>query len=216
MEIHALRSRSRLLPAAAVTLAVAAPLALASTASACWCPQGQHESAPGSEMCVADVPETQTVTPPAQEQTPAPTTETAAPAPAAETPAPVVEQAAAPAPAAPAPAPAAETPAAPAAPAAPAVQSGPTETPVAAEEQPQNAVLGEHESSKPTTKHTTKTKAVTAAAPATTAAAPEVQTVSAAGAQLPFTGLDTGLVAIMGAGLLGTGVVLRRRTQPTA
>jgi hypothetical protein len=212
MEIHALRSRSRLLPAAAVTLAVAAPLAFASTASACWCPQGMHESAPGSETCTADTPpKTETVTPPAEEQTPAPTTETAAPAPA-ETPAPPVEQAAAPAPA---PAPVAQTPATPAAPAAPAVQSGPTETPVAAEEQPQSEVLGEHAASKPrAVKHTATTKpaAVTAAAPA--AAAPEVQTVQAG--QLPFTGLDTGLIAMMGAGLLGTGVVLRRRTQPTA
>jgi hypothetical protein len=203
MAPHALRSRSRLLLAPALTLAVASPLAFASTASACWCPTGMHESAPGSETCVADTPKPapETVTPPVKEtpatETPAPET-TPAPAPA-----PVVEQAAAPAPApaaAPAPAPAAAE----AAP-APAVASGTPEAPAAEEEQ--GEVLGEHVSSKPRAEHTV------AAAP-TANAAPVVQT--AAAGELPFTGLDTGLIAIMGAGLLGTGVVLRRRTQPTA
>ena len=50
------RSRSRLLLAPAVTLAVVSPLAFASTASACWCPPGMHESAPGTETCVPDTP----------------------------------------------------------------------------------------------------------------------------------------------------------------
>ncbi len=35
---------------------------------------------------------------------------------------------------------------------------------------------------------------------------------------LPFTGLELGVIALMGAGLLGTGVAIRRvsRTRPTA
>ena len=32
---------------------------------------------------------------------------------------------------------------------------------------------------------------------------------------LPFTGLDTGLVALLGAAFLTAGIVLRRRTRPT-
>jgi hypothetical protein len=86
------------------------------------------------------------------------------------------------------------------------VSAAPEEAPVAGEDE-QGEVLGERVSSKPRA-------ARKAAAPATTTAAPQVQTASAG--ELPFTGLDTGLIAIMGAGLLGTGVVLRRRTQPDA
>ncbi len=68
----ALSSRSRrLLLAPALTLAVAAPLVVTSTASACWCPTGMHESAPGSETCVTDTPPAETVTPPATPETPA-------------------------------------------------------------------------------------------------------------------------------------------------
>ena len=80
----ALSSRSRrLLLAPALTLAVAAPLVVTSTASACWCPTGMHESAPGSETCVTDTPPAETVTPPATTETPAPVAETTpAPAPA--------------------------------------------------------------------------------------------------------------------------------------
>jgi len=77
-------------------------------------------------------------------------------------------------------------------------------------------VLGEHVTSKPR-KHATKKAAkpveTSAAKPETATASAPVQT--AAAGELPFTGLDTGLVAILGAGLLGGGLVLRRRTQPT-
>jgi len=72
-----------------------------------------------------------------------------------------------------------------------------------AEEEEQGEVLGERVASRPRTTHTVS------AAPEE--AAPQVQAVAAG--ELPFTGLDTGLIAIVGAGLLGTGVVLRRRTQ---
>jgi hypothetical protein len=84
------------------------------------------------------------------------------------------------------------------------------ETPVAAEEE-QGEVLGETVTSKPRKKAAKKT---TAAAPTTAVASAPVEA-SAAG-QLPFTGLDTGLVAVMGASMLGGGIVLRRRTQPNA
>src|SRR3954452_10357275 len=100
----ALSSRSRrLLLAPALTLAVAAPLVVTSTASACWCPTGMHESAPGSETCVTDTPPAETVTPPATTETPAPVAETTpapapAPAPVAETPAPAPAPAPAPTP----------------------------------------------------------------------------------------------------------------------
>jgi hypothetical protein len=72
-----------------------------------------------------------------------------------------------------------------------------------AEEEEQAEVLGERAESRPRTTHTVQ------ASPEE--AAPQVQAVTAQ--QLPFTGLDTGLLAVMGAGLLGTGIVLRRRTQ---
>ena len=49
------------------------------------------------------------------------------------------------------------------------------------------------------------------AAPAT-AAPPAIGTAAAEGGELPRTGLDAGLVAAIGAGLLGMGLVLRRRT----
>jgi type IV secretory pathway VirB10-like protein len=182
MAHSALSSRSRLLLAPALTLAVAAPLVVTSTASACWCPTGMHESAPGSETCVADTPKPETITPPATTETPAPVAETPAPAPApAPAPTPVVT---------------ASTPVA--------------ETPVAAEEE-QGEVLGETVTSKPRKKAAKKT---TAAAPTTAVASAPVEA-SAAG-QLPFTGLDTGLVAVMGASMLGGGIFLRRRTQPNA
>ena len=203
MAHNALSSRSRrVLLAPALTLAVAAPLVVTSTASACWCPTGMHESAPGSETCVPDTPKPETIAPPATTETPAPVAET--PAPVAEAPAPVAE---APAPA-PAPAP---TPAPAPAPApTPVVNaSAPAEeTPVAAEEE-QGEVLGETVTSKPRKKKTVETTA----APRPRASAPVEA--SAAG-ELPFTGLDTGLIAVMGASMLGGGIVLRRRTQPNA
>jgi LPXTG-motif cell wall-anchored protein len=223
MALFAHKSRSKLLLAPALTLAVAAPLVFTASASACWCPQGMHESAPGSEQCVADTPKEATPqTPPATEQPPAketttPPAETPAPAPTTETPAPApapAETAApAPAPAATTPAPApAETPAAPA-PAAPVTeQSNQPTTP--ATEQPTGAVRGEVVSSKPHKKHTTHHTAApeqTESAPVTTAAAPSVQ--SAQAAELPFTGMDTGVVAGLGVALLGGGLVLRRRTR---
>ena len=188
----------RLLLAPALTIAVVAPLALASPAAACWCAPGMHESSTVPETCVPDTP--------APQPAPVTTTETPAPTPTTETPPPAPET-----PAAPAPAPAAvvEAPAPAPAPAAPVVASAAPVAPVAAEEE-QGAVLGERVSSKPKAKKKAALKA-TAPAPATETA-PVVQTAAATG-QLPFTGLDSGLVAIMGAGLLGTGVVLRRRTQ---
>jgi hypothetical protein len=76
--------------------------------------------------------------------------------------------------------------------------------PVADEEEEQGEVLGETVSSPRETR--------TVSAPVAEASAPQ----AAAAGELPFTGLDTGLVAILGASLLGGGVVLRRRTAPTA
>ena len=70
------------------------------------------------------------------------------------------------------------------------------------EEEEQAEVLGERATSRPRPVSNT------------VEASPEVQTVAAQ--ELPFTGLDTGLIALAGAGLLGTGVVLRRRTQTDA
>ncbi len=200
----ALSSRSRrLLLAPALTLAVAAPLVVTSTASACWCPTGMHESAPGSETCVTDTPPAETVTPPATTETPAPVAETPAPV-AAPGPGPGARcsgrGALAPAPA-PAPAP---TPV--------VTAAAPAEVPVAAEEE-QGEVLGEHVASKPK-KAAKKTVKTASAAPTTAVAAAPVE--ATATGQLPFTGLDTGLIAVMGASMLGGGIILRRRTQPNA
>jgi hypothetical protein len=50
-----------------------------------------------------------------------------------------------------------------------------------------------------------------AGAPASTA--DETETTEAASGSLPFTGADAGLVALMGAVLLGTGLVLRRNSR---
>ena len=226
MALFAHKSRSKLLLAPALTLAVAAPLAFTASASACWCPQGMHESAPGSNQCVADTPKEATpqtppateqppakeTTPPAETPAPAPKAETPAPAPTTETPAPAPAETAAPTPA---PAPAATTPApAPApAPAAPVTEQG-TQPTTPATEQPTGAVRGEVVSSKPHKKHTTHHTAApeqTESAPVATTAAPSVQ--SAQAAELPFTGMDTGVVAGLGVALLGGGLVLRRRTR---
>jgi hypothetical protein len=210
----ALRSRSRLLLAPALTLAVASPLALAPSAFA----TGSHDS--GSPVASPNTgsdnpcnwdnkpkPE-QPTTPPAADKPPTPETPAAetptvpetAPAPetpaAPVTPAPVVEQAAAPAPA---PAPAAPAPAAAAPAPAPAAPAAPVEEEA---EEEQAEVLGETAESAPD--ELEAPVAATAAAPA-----------AASAEELPFTGLDTGLIAIMGAGLLGGGIVLRRRTQST-
>ena len=86
------------------------------------------------------------------------------------------------------------------------------ETPVAAEEE-QGEVLGETVTSKPR-KKAAKKAVETTAAPTTAVASAPVEA-SAAG-ELPFTGLDTGLIAVMGASMLGGGIFLRRRTQPNA
>jgi hypothetical protein len=190
--------RSRLLAATAVTMTIAAPLALASTASACWCPTGMHESAPGTETCVADVAPpttttTQAVTPPATTETPAPA-ETAvvtpAATPAAPAPAPAAPAAPAPAPAAPAPAPV-------------AAQATPAVTPVAAEK-PASAVKGIHSTGHRTVHKTAKTVVSAASTPV---AAPAVKATQAE--ELPFTGIVGGLGLL----LTATGFVLRRRTR---
>jgi hypothetical protein len=84
---------------------------------------------------------------------------------------------------------------------------------VAGEEE-QGEVLGETVSSKPR-KHTAHTTHA-ASAPTTATASAPVEASATPNGQLPFTGLDTGLIAIVGAGLLGGGIVLRRRTAPLA
>jgi hypothetical protein len=88
--------------------------------------------------------------------------------------------------------------------------AAPAEVPVAAEEE-QGEVLGEHVASKP---HKKAAKKTASAAPTTAVAAAPVE--ATATGQLPFTGLDTGLIAVMGASMLGGGIILRRRTQPNA
>jgi hypothetical protein len=91
--------------------------------------------------------------------------------------------------------------------------AAPAEVPVAAEEE-QGEVLGEHVASKPRKKAEKKTVKTASAAPTTAVAAAPVE--ATATGQLPFTGLDTGLIAVMGASMLGGGIILRRRTQPNA
>jgi type IV secretory pathway VirB10-like protein len=203
--------RSRLLAATAVTMTIAAPLALASTASACWCPTGMHESAPGTETCVNDVA-APTPTPTTETVAPAPTTEAPAPAPVAETPAPAPEETAVIAPAATTAAPVPAAPAAPApvapAPAPVAAQATPEVTPVAAEK-PASAVKGIHSTGHRTVHKATKKTVVSAAsAPVATPAVKATQA-----AELPFTGMDSGLVGGLGLLLTASGFVLRRRTR---
>ena len=41
-----------------------------------------------------------------------------------------------------------------------------------------------------------------------------VVTTSGSGGSLPFTGLELGLIAVAGAGLLGAGVAMRRASRP--
>ena len=200
----ALSSRSRrLLLAPALTLAVAAPLVVTSTASACWCPTGMHESAPGSETCVTDTPPAETVAPPA-------TTETPAPAVArrhARSPGPRPRRRGARAGAG-----ACSRSGSRAAPTPVVTAAAPAEVPVAAggagrgpgrARRVQAAQEGGEED-----------RQDGSAAPTTAVAAAPVE--ATATGQLPFTGLDTGLIAVMGASMLGGGIILRRRTQPNA
>ena len=74
-------------------------------------------------------------------------------------------------------------------------------------------VIGEIQSEEPTTPAQREEAPVQEVSPAPTPA-PAVQQEG----DLPFTGLDLGIVAAMGAVLLGTGLVLRRTTRraPTA
>ncbi len=50
--------------------------------------------------------------------------------------------------------------------------------------------------------------------PSAPAPAPQVQTASSSSGSLPFTGLDVGLLALGGIGLVGVGVGLRRFARP--
>jgi outer membrane biosynthesis protein TonB len=191
-------SRSRLrrvliLTAGVPVLAAGAALGMPSSAAAWYCPPGTHESPPDSGTCVPDKP----ATPPA-ETVPAPapppaTTPAPAPAPA---PAPVEVPAAAQAPA-PAPAPSPAPAPAPASAPAPVPAPAPAPETAPAQEREEQEVAGETEES----------------APQPAAAAP-VRARSAG--TLPFTGLDSGLLALLGAASLIAGVVLRRRTRPAA
>jgi outer membrane biosynthesis protein TonB len=185
--IRPLRATTGLMLLAA--LALVAALTLAPRASAWYCPAGTHESPPDSGQCVPDTPTTTTPAPP--EQPPPKPEQPQQPAPPQPPPAaPQAPPAAVPAPAPPAPAP---TPPAPpstqAAPApAQAVQQEVAEAPRPARERPSSAVRGERE---------------VQSAPV----APQAERPT----QLAFTGVDAGLIALMGLAFLGAGLLLRRQ-----
>ena len=190
-------ARSLPIRAGALVLAVAAflvvaALALAPRASAWYCAPGTHEYPADSGQCVPDN------APPKPEQPPQSTTPqpppTTAPAPSpppAAVPAPAPQPAAAPAPqpapvATPAPAPTTPAP-------QPAVQqqvqAQAEETTPPARERPSSAVKGE--------------RVAAETAPVASQQSPQP-------VQLPFTGADAGLIALMGAMLLAAGLLLRR------
>ena len=70
-------------------------------------------------------------------------------------------------------------------------------------------VIGEIETQQPSTTSTTPTPTPTPAPEPQTQAQPQQQESSGS---LPFTGLDVGIVVLMGIALVGTGLVLRRST----
>jgi outer membrane biosynthesis protein TonB len=214
--VRSLPSRTRLaLLLGALVAATITALALAPGASAWYCPPGTYESPPDSGQCVSQQPTTTPETPapqPAKPEQPSqpptkpeqPQQPTTPQTPPAAVPAPQTPPAAAPAPQTPpAAAPAPQTPPTPAPVAAPApaqsvtppsaapqenVQAqAPTEAQRPSHERPSSAVQGE---------------VVTgASAPVTPQSAP---------AQLPFTGVDVGLIALIGIVLLTVGLLLRR------
>jgi hypothetical protein len=216
--LHAVRSlpaRTALPGLTILALALVAALVLAPRASAWYCPPGTHESPPDSGQCVPDNPTPTTPTapvpPPEQPEQPLPKPEqpeqplpkpeqpqqptTPPPAPPAA-PAPQPTPAAVPAPtpqpapvAAPAPAPA---PAPSAAAPEQAVQQEVVEeeAPRPARERPSSAVRGERDEVQ---------------------SAPVAPQRSQGPTQLPFTGVDAGLIAFMGLVFLCAGLLLRHQ-----
>jgi hypothetical protein len=210
---HALRSlsaRTGLAALGILALALVAALVLAPRASAWYCAPGTHEFPADSGQCVPDTPTPTTpeapAPPPEKPEQPAPQPEQ--PHQPAPPPAPLAPPAPASPPAA-VPAPVTSPPQAPAPAPAPAAAPAPTPAPsAAAPEQAVQQEAAEEEAPRPASERPTGAVRGEREEGASAPVAPQpAQTPT----QLPFTGLDAGLIASMGLVFLGAGLLLRRQ-----
>jgi outer membrane biosynthesis protein TonB len=183
-----------------VALALVAALALAPRASAWYCPPGMYESPPDSGQCVpekptATTPEAPTPPPQKPEQPPPPKPEQPPPPPPA-VPAPQPPPAAVPAPQPP-----------------PAAVPAPQPPPAPA---PEQAVQQEVQAEEVTSPRRERPSGAVRGERAAEESAPVAPQPAQSPARLPFTGVDAGLIALMGIVFLGAGLLLRRQRVAVA
>jgi outer membrane biosynthesis protein TonB len=200
--VRSLPARPGLAVLAALALALAAAFALAPRAAAWYCPPGTHESPPDSGQCVPDkpTPTTPEATPPVQPEQPVPKPEQPHPPAPPQSPPP----AAVPAPQ-PQPQPAAVP--APAPQPAPAVVPAPSSQPEQAVQQTEAAEVTRPRRERPNSAVRGEVSEESAPVAPQRAQPP---------AELPFTGVDAALIALVGIVFLGAGLLLRRHRVAVA
>jgi hypothetical protein len=192
-----------------VALALVAALALAPRASAWYCPHGTYESPPDSGQCV---PEKPTATTPEAPTPPPPKPEQPPPKPEQPPPTPPVVPAPQPPPAA-VPAPQPPPAAVPAPQPPPAAVPAPQPPPAPA---PEQAVQQEVQAEEVTSPRRERPSGAVRGERAAEESAPVAPQPAQSPARLPFTGVDAGLIALMGIVFLGAGLLLRRQRVAVA